>query len=50
VAIFNQVDKENYAVVPPGPEDVENMPPPGYTQPPFGARAKAGLLVQVSPP
>jgi hypothetical protein len=50
VAIFNQVDKENYMAPPPPPaaENAENMPPAGYTQPPYGVRAKAGLLTQVS--
>ncbi len=47
VAIFNQVDKENY-MAPPAAENAENMPPAGYTQPPYGVRAKAGLLTQVS--
>jgi hypothetical protein len=49
VAIFNQVDKENYMAPPPPPaaENVENVPPAGYTQPPYGVRAKAGLLTQV---
>jgi hypothetical protein len=52
VAIFNQVDKENYMAPPPPPaaENAENMPPAGCTQPPYGVRAKAGLLTQVSTP
>ncbi len=48
VAIFNQVDKENYMAPPAAAENAENMPPAGYTQPPYGVRAKAGLLTQVS--
>jgi hypothetical protein len=48
VAIFNQVDKENYMAPPPAAENAENMPPAGYIQPPYGVRAKAGLLTQVS--
>ena len=45
VAMFNQEDKENMFTSP--EENVENVAPPGYTQPPFGSRSKTGVLHQV---
>jgi hypothetical protein len=45
MSTVNQEDKENMFVSP--EENLENVPPPGYSQPPFGARTKTGVLLQV---